>query len=78
VPFFGRASGLPSAPLRAEQSFAARGGREPSSLYMSGEKMRRTLTLVSLGLVLLFGSAGQSKAEVKRVRMHIAGYLCGN
>ncbi|HZT61190.1 MAG TPA: hypothetical protein VFA21_21465 [Pyrinomonadaceae bacterium] len=40
--------------------------------------MRRTLTHISLGLVLLFGSAGYSKAEVKRVRMHIAGYLCGN
>jgi hypothetical protein len=40
--------------------------------------MRRTLTLISLGLVLLFGSAGYSKAEVKRVQMHIAGYLCGN
>jgi hypothetical protein len=28
--------------------------------------------------VLLFGSATSSSAEVKRVRMHIAGYLCGN
>lgn len=40
--------------------------------------MRRTITLILLGLVLLFGSAGYSKAEVKRVQMHIAGYLCGN
>lgn len=41
--------------------------------------MRRKLTLVSLGLVLLFGSAGYyTKAEVRRVQMHIAGYLCGN
>jgi hypothetical protein len=40
--------------------------------------MRKTLTLVSLGLVLLFGSAGSSSAQVKRVQMHIAGYLCGN
>lgn len=39
--------------------------------------MRRMLTL-TFGLVLLFGSAGNSKAEVKRVQMHIAGYLCGN
>ena len=40
--------------------------------------MLKKLTLVSLGLVLLFGSAANSKAEVKRVQMHIAGYLCGN
>jgi hypothetical protein len=40
--------------------------------------MRRKLTLISLGLVLLFGSAGHTEAEVKRVQMHIAGYLCGN
>lgn len=40
--------------------------------------MRKLLTLISLGLVLLFGGAGTSKAEVKRVQMHIAGYLCGN
>ncbi|HEV7890418.1 MAG TPA: hypothetical protein VGP08_07255 [Pyrinomonadaceae bacterium] len=40
--------------------------------------MRRKLSLISLGLVLLFGSASNSKAEVKRVQMHIAGYLCGN
>jgi hypothetical protein len=40
--------------------------------------MRRKLTLILLGLVLLFGAAGASRAEVKRVEMHIAGYLCGN
>ena len=40
--------------------------------------MRRKLSLIPLGLVLLFGSAANSKAEVKRVQMHIAGYLCGN
>jgi hypothetical protein len=42
------------------------------------KKMRRTITLAMLGLVLLFGGAGTSSAEVKRVEMHIAGYLCGN
>jgi hypothetical protein len=48
-------------------------------IFKSGvKKMRRTLTLIALGLVLLFGSAGNSKAAVKRVQMHIAGYLCGN
>jgi hypothetical protein len=40
--------------------------------------MRRNFTLVALSLVLLFGSAGTSSAEVKRIQMHIAGYLCGN
>lgn len=34
--------------------------------------------MISLGLVLLFGAAADSRAEVKRVQMHIAGYLCGN
>lgn len=40
--------------------------------------MRRNLTLMMLGLVLLFGNASNSRAEVRRVQMHIAGYLCGN
>ncbi|HEY0322770.1 MAG TPA: hypothetical protein VGC66_17585 [Pyrinomonadaceae bacterium] len=40
--------------------------------------MKRSITLALLGLVLLMGSATGSRAEVKRVRMHIAGYLCGN
>lgn len=40
--------------------------------------MKRYLTPVLLGLVLLFGNAGAARAEVKRVQMHIAGYLCGN
>jgi hypothetical protein len=39
---------------------------------------RRKLFLILFGLVLLFGNAGVSRAEVKRVQMHIAGYLCGN
>jgi hypothetical protein len=40
--------------------------------------MRRKLILIMVGLVLLLGNAGTSRAEVKRVQMHIAGYLCGN
>jgi hypothetical protein len=41
--------------------------------------MKRYSLLVALmGMVLLFGGAATSKAEVKRVQMHIAGYLCGN
>jgi hypothetical protein len=39
--------------------------------------MRRTFTAF-VGLLLLFGGAGVSRAEVKRVEMRIAGYLCGN
>jgi hypothetical protein len=31
-----------------------------------------------LGLIILFGGATASRAEVRRVEMHIAGYLCGN
>ena len=40
--------------------------------------MKRNIILAMLGLVLLFGSAGTSSAEVKRVEMRIGGYLCGN
>jgi len=40
--------------------------------------MRRNISIVILGLVLVFGSAASSFAQVKRVQMHIAGYLCGN
>ena len=40
--------------------------------------MRRNVTPAVLGLVFLFGGAITSSAEVKRIRMHIEGYLCGN
>ncbi|MFL6227599.1 MAG: hypothetical protein ACJ741_02340 [Pyrinomonadaceae bacterium] len=40
--------------------------------------MKRNLVTALLGLVMLFGGASASRAEVKRVQMHIAGYLCGN
>ena len=40
--------------------------------------MKKHYTLALLGLVLLFGSTASSRAEVRRVQMHIAGYLCGN
>jgi hypothetical protein len=40
--------------------------------------MRRNIFLSSLSLVLFFVSAMNSNAQVKRVQMHIAGYLCGN
>jgi hypothetical protein len=40
--------------------------------------MKRKITLALIGLVLFFGSDVSSNAEVKQVRMHIAGYLCGN
>src|ERR1041384_643718 len=40
--------------------------------------MKKTTVLFTFGLLLLFGSATHSAAQVKRVQMHIAGYLCGN
>jgi hypothetical protein len=40
--------------------------------------MRRNILLTIFGLVLLLSSAATSSAQVKRVQMHIAGYLCGN
>ena len=42
------------------------------------EEMKKNIALVLLGSVLLFGTAMSSTAQVKRVQMHIAGYLCGN
>ena len=40
--------------------------------------MKKTTVLFTLGLLFLFGSATPTTAQVKRVQMHIAGYLCGN
>jgi len=40
--------------------------------------MRRNTFIATVGLVLLFGSAASSTGQVKRVQMHIDGYLCGN
>jgi len=40
--------------------------------------MRSNTLLAVFSVVLLFGSAASSVAQVKRVQMHIAGYLCGN
>jgi hypothetical protein len=44
--------------------------------------MSRSLCARTFGalvvLLLLTGSAGLVTAQVKRVQMHIAGYLCGN
>ncbi len=42
------------------------------------EKMRRNITSALIGVVLLFGNALSSSAEVKRIEMRIGGYLCGN
>jgi hypothetical protein len=40
--------------------------------------VKPSLTFGLLTLTILFGSAASSNAQVKRVQMHIAGYLCGN
>ncbi|HXQ38201.1 MAG TPA: hypothetical protein VN843_29620 [Anaerolineales bacterium] len=40
--------------------------------------MKKTTVLFTFGLLFLFGSATHTAAQVKRVQMHIAGYLCGN
>ncbi len=42
------------------------------------KNMRRYTFTAMLGVILLFGTAAGSSAQVKRVQMHIAGYLCGN
>jgi hypothetical protein len=41
-------------------------------------KMIKKVVLLVFGLVLVFGGPTHSHAQVKRVQMHIAGYLCGN
>lgn len=38
----------------------------------------KTVVTTFLGLLILFGGAGTSRAQVKRVEMRIGGYLCGN
>lgn len=40
--------------------------------------MKRKIILALAGLLILFGNAVSLNAQVKRVQMHIAGYLCGN
>ncbi|HKY43263.1 MAG TPA: hypothetical protein VJM50_09225 [Pyrinomonadaceae bacterium] len=40
--------------------------------------MKHKTSIAIIAVVLLFGSAVSSVAQVKRVQMHIAGYLCGN
>jgi hypothetical protein len=40
---------------------------------------RKIVLIAAAGLVLLlFGGAVVTNAQVKRVQMHIGGYLCGN
>jgi hypothetical protein len=40
--------------------------------------MRKKAALVVFGVILILGAASHSGGQVKRVQMHIAGYLCGN
>ena len=40
--------------------------------------MKKTAILFVLALSLLCVTATDGGAQVKRVQMHIAGYLCGN
>jgi hypothetical protein len=40
--------------------------------------MKRKFILIFAFAVLLFGSGLSANAQVKRVEMHIGGYLCGN
>ena len=45
---------------------------------MVGVKMKRTVTVFLSSVLLMLVCAMHSTAQVKRVQMHIAGYLCGN
>ena len=44
---------------------------------MRRNEIRYTYT-ATLGLLLLLGTVASTVAQVKRVQMHIGGYLCGN
>ena len=61
----------------AGTGFTMAGGRR-SDLCGWGETMRKFSLAVAAALILLFGAAGRSEAQVRRVEMRIAGYLCGN
>jgi hypothetical protein len=52
--------------------------RRYSLIAKLGSVVRPSLRVGLLTLTVLFGSAATSSAQVKRVQMHIAGYLCGN
>lgn len=40
--------------------------------------MKKKTALIVFALTIVLGGATRSEAQVKRVQMHIAGYLCGN
>jgi hypothetical protein len=40
--------------------------------------MKRKIIIAFATLLFLFGGVLSSSAQVKRVQMHIGGYLCGN
>ena len=40
--------------------------------------MKKRIAVIVFGLVLVCSAATRAEAQVKRVQMHIAGYLCGN
>jgi hypothetical protein len=40
--------------------------------------MKKNAILITFSVLLLIGSGTHCMAQVKRVQMHIAGYLCGN
>ena len=53
-------------------------GRRVTRVRFLPAGTRSLISLVLYGLVLLFGFAASASAQVKRVEMHIDGYLCGN
>jgi hypothetical protein len=40
--------------------------------------MKRKIILAFAGLLILFGNVLSLSAQIKRVQIHIGGYLCGN
>ena len=40
--------------------------------------MRRNISIAMCGLALFLATALNAVGQVKRVQMHIGGYLCGN
>jgi hypothetical protein len=52
--------------------------REKVFVKIGRDEMIKTIELFTFALLFVFGSATPAAAQVKRIQMHIAGYLCGN
>jgi len=45
---------------------------------LNESQLKQSTLIAMFGFVLLCGGAASAAAQVKRIEMRIAGYLCGN